>query len=456
MNVSIEKLPECRAILTAEVPAGTVTSTRDEVLTLFMAQANLPGFRPGKLPKNVVQKKFGPKIEEEVRERLTRDILRKAIHEDGLELLGISKVNRELFSDDGMFTYESEVVTKPEVELTKEDYMAIPVEVIKNEFDDSQMDSFMSRVQTNFATYKDVDRPAERGDQIKVEYTSTRDGEPFIESVDEQRKYLAETDEPLEFTIPEEPSPYEPVPGLLQAIVGMKAGEEKEVEVDFGEDYYDESLKNVKAVYKVNLHKVSEAELPEVNDALAQQVGAENLEALQNNFREGHAREAEQQRNNQIEQGILEHLNKEHEFQLPQQAVFNETQYMVNQMVVDATKQGMNPEDLDEHEEKIIETAGARATNNLRTRYLLDEIAKNEGITVSDDELTQQIVYEAQSAGKPIKKFARELRDGVGLDTVRSNMLIGKTIAFLKDNATITEVDPPEPEAEQAASDEEE
>lgn len=456
MNLTIEKLPECRAKLSAEVPADTVKSTRDTVVGLYMSQASLPGFRQGKLPKNVVEKKFGSQIEEELRERLTRDIITKAISEEELDVLGIGKVERDVFEDDGAFSYISELVTKPEVELTKEDYMAIPVEVHKSEFDQGAMDEFMLRVQTNFAEFKEVDRAAKPGDQIRIEYTSTKDGEPFIESMDEQRKYLAETDEPLEFEIPKEASPYEPIPGLMQSIAGMKAGESKDLDIDFGEDYYDESLRNVKVVYKLKLLKVSEADLPELSDELAQKVGLESLEQLQDHFKQGHERELEQRRNNQIEQGILEHLNKEHEIELPKEVVFDETQHMVNQMVTDAAQKGMNPDDLDEHEEQIIETAGARAVNNIKTRYLLDEIAKAEELQVTDEELTQAIVYEAQKAGRPVKKFARELREQSGFDNIRGNLLISKTIDFLKDNATITEVDPPEPDAEQAESNEEE
>jgi len=249
MNLTIEKLPECRAKLSAEIPADTVKTTRNEVVGLFMNQANLPGFRPGKLPKSVVEKKFKDRIDEEVRERLVRDIITKAVSEEDLELLGIKEVERENFEADGAFSFISELVTKPEVELTKEGYMNIPVEVHKSEFDQQAMDDFMVRIQTNFAEYKEVDRAAKQGDQIRIQYTSTCEGEPFIHKVDEMRKYLAETEEPLEFEIPKEVSPYEPIPGLMQSIVGMKKGESKDIDVDFGEDYHDEAMQNLKVVY---------------------------------------------------------------------------------------------------------------------------------------------------------------------------------------------------------------
>ncbi|MDF1751565.1 MAG: trigger factor [Verrucomicrobiales bacterium] len=452
MNVAIEKLPECRAKLSAEVPADTVTETRNGVVKAFMSQAKVPGFRPGKLPRKVVENKYSTEIEEELKERLTRTVLREAIENQKLELLGVAAVEREVFENDGTFSYISEVVTKPEVELSEEEYKNIEVEVVKQEVTDDMIDDWLARVQANFAEYKEADGEIEHGDRAMIVYTATKDGEPLAEQLKEEMAPIAHRDEAFELMIPKEgENGYEMIPGLADAIVGLKAGDSKEVDVTFGDDYFIEELKGISAVYKVDVESVQKPDLPPIDDDLARKVGGENLEAIKEHFTNEMKAQFEQGRIQQIDNQILERLNKEHEFEIPREQVFDETQHFVNQMVTNAYQQGMNPDDVDKHENEIVEDATARAVSNIRTRYMLDVIAEKEKITVSDDELTRQVVYMANQAKKPIKKYARELRDGPGFDGVRRDIMISKTIAFLRENANVTEVDA-KPEEEEKDS----
>ena len=442
MNVAIEKLPECRARVSAEVPASEVEDTRDFVVEAFMTQAKIPGFRPGKLPRKVVEKKFGSEIEKEVRDRLSRSVLQKAGEEEEIGILGVAKVERDVFENDGAYSFISEVVTTPEFDLEESDYKGIEVTVEKREVDKEMIDDFLERVQRNFAEHvPSEDGVVERGDKAELSFSARQDnGEPLADILEEQAKPLAEG-EGLELPVPLEEMPQENdmIPGLTSEILGMKAGESKSFAVSFPEDHFVEGLQGVEATYEVTVGKVLKAELPEVNDELANRIGHGSLDELKDAYQLNAEQEIENSRVRQIENQILEHINKEHEFDLPNELVYNETQAQVNQMVVDAYQRGMGQEDIDKYEEDIVATAGQRAVNNLRTRYLLGRIAEREKLDVSDDELFQHIVMAAQRAGKPPKKYARELRDGPGIEAVRNDLLISKTIAFLRENATITE-----------------
>ena len=454
MNLAIEKLPECRAKVSAEFSKESVEKTRDGVVSAFMDQAKLPGFRPGKLPRPVVEKKFKKGIEDELKERLTRQVFSEVTENEKLQILGIAKVERAAFETDGTFSYISEVVTKPEVDLTEDDYKGISVEVEKKEVTDEMVEEFLKRVQLNFAVYEDADedKEAEPGDKVVVTFSATTDGgEPLGDTLKEELKPLAERDEEFEVDIPSENQNqnFEMIPGLAEGLVGVKTGETREVDVQFGEKHFVPELVDVSANYSVKICAVKKAVLPEINDALAEKIGLSSLEELRTQFRLETETKHSQERVDAIDQQILVHLNTEHEFDLPKEQIFQETQYQVNSMVSNALQQGLQSEDIDEHEKEILDSAGQRAVTNLRTRYLLEKITEKEGIKVSDEELKQEILVMAQQQKKPPQKLVRELQETQELENIRTNISISKAIAFLRENASVTEVDPvPEKEDE--------
>jgi trigger factor len=148
-----------------------------------------------------------------------------------------------------------------------------------------------------------------------------------------------------------------------------------------------------------------------------------------------------------IDNQILGHLNEEMAFDLPEHIVFNETQRQVNEMVGRGYEQGMSEGDIEQNQEDFLKNAETQAKNNVKTMFILDEIAEKEGITVSDDELSQRVYMMAMQQRRPVKKVARELNQQKAFPEIRHDILISKTLDFLRENAVVTEVDPPEDDA---------
>jgi trigger factor len=134
-------------------------------------------------------------------------------------------------------------------------------------------------------------------------------------------------------------------------------------------------------------------------------------------------------------------------FDLPEHIVFNETQRQVNEMVGRGYEQGMSEGDIEQNQEDFLKNAETQAKNNVKTMFILDEIAEKEGITVSDDELSQRVYMMAMQQRRPVKKVARELNQQKAFPEIRHDILISKTLDFLRENAVVTEVDPPEDDA---------
>lgn len=442
MNISVERLPECKARLSAEIPADTVADTRKEIVAAYTQQAKVPGFRPGKIPTSVIEKRYAGPIEEELKDRLARSAYNEARVKEDLAILGIAQVEREQFEADGSYMLAVEVVTEPEVEIA--DYKGIPVEVQKMEIEDKMIDDYLTNMAKQQAVPTDVDRAAGTGDLAVINYTATLDGAPLADQLEEQAGPLAKGDGHW-VDIPEEGAePQEFIPGLSRAVEGLKSGDSKNFAAEYAEDFPIEAVAGKTVDYEVTVTQVKARELPEINDDFAKAIGAESLEALRENVRGQFTQQQERTRQQIIDNQILGHLNEEMTFDLPQHIVFNETQRQVNQMVSRGYEQGMSENDIQENQEDLLKNAESQAKNNVKTMFILDEIAEKEGITVSEEEVSQRIYMMAMQQKRPVKKVARELRDNNAFGEVRQDIVISKTIEFLRENAVVTEVDPPE------------
>jgi trigger factor len=438
MNVTIEKLPECRAKILAAVPVNTVTDIRKSVLAEFMAKAKIPGFRPGKLPAKLIEQKFAVNIEKELRNCLGREILKEAVDNQKLGFIGFVSIDRAEFESDGTYTFNCEVVVKPEFEITEADYKNIPVTVTIQRVTDEMIEQWLGGIQEKFATFISTDEPADFLDKVMVSYVAHRDGNPLEEQIKPELILIARRDLEFEVPIPKTPNvEYEMIPGLAAGLVGMRAGESREIQVSFGENFMVPELRETQATYTVKVHSVQKANLPPIDDELAKKLGSSDLESVKNSFKELMEMRFFEDRIKEIDNQVITHLNKEYPFELPKEQLYQETKMQVEQIVSQIARSGLKP---DEYKKQIIESATSKADLTLRARYILIEVSKKENIPVTEQEIYEQLVAIAQSEGRSVKKVARKLEEDT-LEAIKNNIIIGKTIAFLRAHASITEVE---------------
>ena len=442
MNISVERLPECKARLSAAIPAETVNKTRREIVSAYTTQAKVPGFRPGKIPLAVIEKRFAGPIEDELKDRLARSAYAEARTKEDLIILGIAEVEREVFEADGSYMLAVEVVTEPKIEIGS--YKGIAVEITKIEVSDEMINGYLENTRKQQASPVYADKAADPGDIAVISYVATLDGEPLAYKLETEAGPLASGDDHW-VDLPEEGSePREFIPGLAAAVVGLSAGDKKTFDATYADDFPIEAVAGKTVAYEVTVKQVKARELPELNDDFAKGIGAESVDALRERVRSQFEMQRERMRNQVIDNQILGHLNEDASFDLPQHIVFNETQRQVNQMVSRGYEQGMTESDFQGNQEDLLKNAETQAKNNVKTMFILDEIAKAEGITVDDNEMSQRVAMIAYQQRRPVKKVARELRDRNAFGEIRQDILISKTIEFLRANATVTEVDPPE------------
>jgi len=439
MNINVEKTPDCRATIRVEIPAEVVKRERVLVTAKFASQAKIPGFRPGKVPVKVIEKRYQQEIESELKQQLVQKGYEESLKKENLDVLQVMEIKEPKLHEDDMFSFTAEVQTAPEVVLPQ--YKGIEVKIPKVEVTDHDVDHELLHMQQRMAEFVDItDRPLQAGDFAVMNYSATLDGVPLAEAV-ENTGYLAKaTDRWMRL----EDETF--LPGFWEQLQGMKIGETKDVTVTLAEEFPMEALRGKTLVYSVEVTGIKDKPLPEMTDALvAEKFGAEvgTLENLRKELKEIIAGRQEQQRQEEMTTQIMEHLDKSTEFTLPEGVVLNETQRQVNDIVHRSSMRGATEDQLEENKEAIFKHATQQAEVNVKTGFILQQIAEKENIQATQEEILNAIAHLAQAARQPILKYYKQVQRERALGPIVNRIVTAKTLEFLRKEASVTEVDRP-------------
>ena len=438
MNTRLEKKENCLATLSVEIPAEKVTEERNKVLKAFVSQARMPGFRPGKAPKSVIEKAHGPDITRELESRLIQNSFQDALAENSdVTVLDVKTPENVVHQPDGSFTFETTLITSPEFDLPE--YKALAIDIPKSEVTEEMVEENLNQLRQRFADYEDIEgRAAEQGDLAVIDYTATIDGKPLDEVGGEQAKPLA-ANEGYWIKIEEEAF----FPGFTDALIGSKPNEEKEITITLPDDFPIETIRGMEAVFSVTVTGLKSEILPELDDDFANQIEAgktlDEIKALITD-------DLEMRMKRQIEEikinGVIAKLGESLDFAVPEEFLQAETQSQADAMVREGMERGMTEAQVTENQEGLFAEAQVRAKNSIKTNFLLSAVAAAEDLKVENSEILQRVTAMAQQAKKPAKGYMKELQKNGQLGNIRQNMLLSKAIDFLLEHATVTEVEP--------------
>jgi trigger factor len=437
VNVTVENLAPCKKMLRVEVEIEVVERAFEATEREFQKQARLPGFRPGKAPRHLVLKSFGPRLNDEVRRKLVSESFRDAVREQKLHLIGQPNLDVVQFGRGQALQYSATVETAPDIELPEYKGLTVRREVRVVTPDD--VESAIEVLREQQATYQDVARPVQTGDFVVVHYQGTCDGKPITEISPTARGLTEKKDFWLHVT---EGSF---IPGFTEQLIGAQAGEKRTVTVQFPADFVAPQLAGRTGVYEVEVVQVKEKHLPEVNDELAKRYGAENVDRL----REGVHQDLEneltyKQKRDTRDQLIREMLNHV-TCELPPSVVEQETKNVVYDIVRENQQRGVAREAIDQQKDQIFAAATHSAKERIKASFIFGRIAQKEGITATQEEIVQRIVALAQQSEIAPEALAKQLRERDGLVEVENQIVTQKVLDFLEQHARFEEVLPGAP-----------
>lgn len=434
MNVTIENLAPCRKVLKVAVDAKAVDEAFEVMTTEFQRGVKLPGFRPGKVPREIISRNYAKDLESEVRRKIINDSYKKALQEHKLHVVGSPDVKEGNFIRNEEFKFDITVETAPDFELPE--YRGLQVRKEIRTVNEADVDRALGVLRERMANYNDVDRSAKDGDIVVVSYSGTSEGKPLTELAPTARGLSHQEN----FWMEIKPGSF--VPGFTEQLVGTNKGDKRTVNVTFPQEFVSQTLAGKPAVYEVEIIQVKEKTLPEMNEEFAKQWGAENMDKL----REGVRKDLEQELSNKIRSSVrgqlVEAVSKKVQCELPESLVQGETRNTIYNIVAENQQRGVAKENIEEKKDEIFNYASQTAKEKLKIAFLFGRIAEKEGIQVTRDELTRQIVYLAQQREMKPEKFIKELEKSNGVARIQEDILMAKVVDFLEKNATIEEFTP--------------
>ena len=436
MNVTVENLAPCKKLVRVEIEAQKVDETLEKVTKEFQREANLPGFRPGKAPREMVVRKYGKDIEDEAKRKLISEAYKNALEEKKIDVLGQPDIEEIQFSRGQPLQFAATIETPPEFELPE--YKGIPVKREARTVSEEDVAKALDVLRQSQTSFKTVDRPAQTGDIVVVNYTGTSEGKalteiaPTAKGLSEQKSFWVEigTD-----TF---------IPGFGEQLMGAKAGDKRTVNVEFPANFVTTELSGKKATYEVEVLEVKEKALPALDEAFAKSYGAESLEKLREGVRRDLEKELEYKNHRSVRTQLVRSLLNRVNFELPETAVAHETRNVVYDIVQENAKRGISRDTIEQQKEQIYSAATQGAKERVKVAFLLQKIAEKEDIKVSQEEIAQRVAELAATYQIPAPKFLKDLQKRNGLIEIFDQIMNEKVLNLLQENAKIEEVAPTE------------
>jgi trigger factor len=451
MKVTQEKLPASQVGLEIEVPAELIKKTYDKVVNNLLRTVRIPGFRPGKVPKQVLMQRFGSQsINAEVVQEVVDVAIKDAIKQEKIEAIGNFTLKSPFedmltgFAPDKGLTFSAAVDVQPTVTLKASKGFQIKAEEVKPEAD--KVEKTLDGYRTQMATLVPVEgRAVKLGDVAVVDYEGrfTKDGEEKDVPGGKAEKFQMdiETDKFI--------------PGFIDGIVGMNSGDTKEISVQFPDEYGNEELAGCPAKFSITVHEIKERELPELDDEFAKDISDgdyDTVAELREMLEKRYADEAEDQTKQNKEAAILNELLNHVEVDLPETLIDRETESMLMQTAYQLQSQGLDVRQLFNQETipRLKENSRPEAINRLKRTMALGEIAKQEKLEVSPAELTAKVNETLEEMGGQAAGIDPERLRSV----LSEELLKDKILAWVEENSTL-ELVPQGSLAAEAAADEE-
>lgn len=439
MNINVEYQPNCRAVAHVRVPAEEVAKQRASITAYFANQVRIPGYRPGKAPAAAVQKRFGDDIQSELEKQLINDGLRTAIKNESLDVLNVLNVTDKIHHDnDKSFSFSAEMSLAPKFELPE--YKGIEVKLPRVEVNDADVDHDILHLRERYTTFADVERAASNGDAVVLGFTSTLDGQPLADVLPDAPEHLKKIDENWFLLDAEEDF----LPGFYAGLVGISKDEQRTLSISLPEDFAFEGLRGKTLELAVTCKGVKDKIVPALDAEFIKKIGGEEMteETLRSEVKEAVRRRREQARESDKGNQVIAHIFEKVEFDLPQEMVNREAQRRTNDIAMRAMQQGIAESELVKQQDEILNSATTQAKQSVKVSFILGEIAKKEGLVISDQQLTYVLANMAARQNKPVKKFMAEAQKNGTIERLRDDLLLESALQFLKDNAKVEETDP--------------
>jgi len=434
-----EKIGDNKVLVEIEVPKEEVNEALEKAYRKMAKDINMPGFRKGKVPRKIIESRYGPEaFYNDALEILVDPAYAKAVKECGLEPINQPEMELVQMEQDKPLLFKVTVEVKPEVTLPY--YKGVTVEQVKEEITAENVDSYLDSLREQHARLVAIeDGKLQEKDLAVIDFSGKVEGEVFEGGEAENYSLEIGSDS---F-----------VPGFEEQLLGAVIGEEREVKVTFPEDYHNEDLAGKEAVFSVKVKEIKRPQVPDLDDDFVQELSEEfsTVQEFREDIEKKLKENLQHRKKVELETKVIEKVAAEAEAPVPDALVERELDNMIGEMEHYLRMQGLNMEQygqlVEGGLEKIREERRPEAENRARANLVLDAIIKEEEIEATEEEIEEKIKEVAQKQEMDMEKV-KELfsRDG-RMDMITHEIRYRRAIDMLVEHATIVEVDKEQEEA---------
>ena len=425
MSLQVEKLEKNMAKLTIEVPADDLEKALQSAYMKQKNKISLPGFRKGKVPRQMIEKMYGAEIfYDDAANELIPKAYAEAYDEAELDIVSRPQINVVQIEKGKPFIFTADVATKPEVTLGE--YKGLEIEKVSTRVTQKEVDAkIQEEAEKNARTITVTDRPVQDGDEVILDFEGFVDGVAFEGGKGENYPLTIGSGSFI--------------PGFEEQLVGAEAEKEMEVKVTFPEDYHAEDLKGKEAVFKCTVHEIKAKELPEIDDEFAAEVSEfDTLEEYKADIKAKIKDQKASEGKRKQEDQAVDAAVKNAQYEIPQPMIETQVMQMADDFAQRIQSQGISLEQYFQFTgmtaDKMMDELRPQAIKRIETRLVLEAIAKAENIEISDEKLDEELAKMAESYKMEVDKL-KEFMDENEKKQMKEDMAVQEAVTFLVENA---------------------
>ena len=415
----------CRRELDLEIPAEEVSKATEKVAKELARVARVPGFRPGKAPVSLIKRRFADDIKGEVLQTLVPEHVEKAVAEQKLTPVSQPQVDKLDFQEGQPLKFRASFEVLPEFALGN--YKSLEIEMPEMTITDEGVGNTLAEMRQRAATFTPVEgRPVQDGDFVQVKLLGTADGGGDPLQADSVLCHVGaeETMQPFN-----------------ENLRGSNTGDHKNFDVEYPADYPDAKLAGKKFHYAVDVLGIKTKTLPELNDEFAKDVSdSSSLDDLKKKVREGLEHERDHRKTDLQREKVIAELVKLHEFPVPESLVEHQMDVRLERVVRSLAQQGVDPRAVNVDWVSLRRRQEERSRDDVKAELVIDRIASEEKIDVTDEELQRELEHMAGHSGESAEALRARLTKQGALDRMKAKLRSDKTVDWLAQNAHVKTV----------------
>lgn len=425
MSVQVETMEKNMAKLTVTVPAEDFEGAMQRAYNKQKSKISIQGFRKGKVPRAMVEKMYGPSVfYEDAANDLIPDAFENAVKESGVDCVSGPEIDVVQIEKGKDFIFTAEVAVRPEVKLGE--YKGIEIEKKDTSVSDEELEEEINRVLEQNSRTVDVEgRPVEDKDIAVIDYDGYVDGEEFEGGSGKDFHLVIGS--------------HSFIDNFEEQLIGVSAGEEKDVNVTFPENYHAADLAGKPALFKVKVNAIKKRELPELDDELVQDISEfDNVDEYKEDVRKRLTEEKESQSKREKEDAVIDKIIENSEMDIPEAMIKTHVSQMANDFARNIQRQGLSIDMYFKYtgltKEKFLEQLRPQAINRIQTRLVMEEVVKVEDIKVSDEEYEEELGKMAKSYQMELDKM-KEVTDEETKKGIILDLAVQKAITMVAESA---------------------